>query len=145
MHTKPTSTFIPALAAAMLFAASPAGAQLFKCQGPDGKVVFSDVRCEGPAAAAKVEKAETGGRHQLSDADKVRIRELEEAQKRPGATAEWVSGSALEISSIRSGQEARLTAEQRARRDGLQAGLSGTDAKKRKDALNAIREIYSQQ
>lgn len=145
MRTRPTTRFLPALAAAALFAALPASAQLFKCQGPDGKIVFSDTRCEGPAAAAKVEKAQTGGRHQLTEPDKERIRELEERQKRPGAAGEWVSAAGLEISSIRSGQELRLTAEQRAKRQGLQAALSGTDAKKRKDALNAIREIYSQQ
>ena len=34
------------LAAAAVLVAQPAFAQLYKCKGPDGKVVYSDTRCE---------------------------------------------------------------------------------------------------
>ncbi len=121
-----------------------ASAQLFKCQAPDGKVVFSDTRCEGPAAAAKVEKVDPSGRHQLTDADKARIRELEVGQLGAKVTDEQKTAASLEISSIRIGQEARLTPEQRKRREAINAELAGPDPKKRKDALNALRTLYSQ-
>src|SRR3954463_9415070 len=40
------------IAAAFVFVAFPASAQLFKCKGPDGKVVYSDTRCEASDAGA---------------------------------------------------------------------------------------------
>lgn len=140
--------FSLALAAGALLAATPATAQLFKCQDASGKVVFSDVRCEAPApkaaAPTSAEKA-AAGRYQMTDADRQRIQQLEAGQKRAGLSAELVSAENLEIFSIRSGQDARLSQDQRSRREALQPGLSSTDAKKRKEALNAIRELYSQQ
>ena len=132
------------MAAGFVLAPVLASAQMFKCPGPDGKIVFSDVRCEGPTAAAKVEKADPSGRHQLTDADKDRIKELEAAQKVPKVNDEQRTAASLEISSIRIGQEARLTQDQRKQRDALVAQLGSADAKKRKDALNALRTLYSE-
>jgi hypothetical protein len=44
-----------AVALGALVGLSPAWAQPFKCTGPDGKIVYSDTRCEGPAAKAPSE------------------------------------------------------------------------------------------
>lgn len=44
MNNKITMSF---LAAAAAFVVPPALGQLYKCKGPDGKVVYSDSRCEG--------------------------------------------------------------------------------------------------
>ena len=43
-----------ALALLAALAALPASAQLYKCQGPDGKVVYSDQRCESKSTTANV-------------------------------------------------------------------------------------------
>src|SRR3954470_25045887 len=40
------------VAAAALAAAGNASAQLYKCKGPDGKVVYSDRRCEASDTAS---------------------------------------------------------------------------------------------
>ena len=42
----------PALALAALLVPAIASAQLFKCKGPDGKVVYSDSRCEAAETGA---------------------------------------------------------------------------------------------
>ena len=156
-----------------------AHAQLFKCTGPDGKVVYSDTRCEASSkgtlkvtpmgttpsekeladAAAKAEAAKAGatpgappvetggkmvgGRYQLSSSDKERIQNLEVGQTRMGAYDEQKSASSLEISAIRSGLDARMPSDAKSKRDGFTTDLSSTDAKKRKDSLNKLRELYS--
>ena len=38
-----------AMAAVAAISAASAGAQLFKCKGPDGKIVYSDTKCEASA------------------------------------------------------------------------------------------------
>ena len=42
------------LAACAALLAMPAQAQLYKCKGPDGKIVYSDQRCESKAEVAPV-------------------------------------------------------------------------------------------
>ena len=158
-----------------------AHAQLFKCTGPDGKVVYSDTRCEASSkgtlkvtpmgttpsekeladAAAKAEAAKAGGapgapaapaetggkmvngRYQLSSSDKERIQNLEVNNTRMGAYAEQKTAASLEMSAIRSGLDARMPSDAKSKRDGLVTDLSSTDAKKRKDSLNKLRELYS--
>ena len=174
------------IALATLVASTGAAAQLFKCKGPDGKIVYSDTRCEAsnkgalkvtpmgttPSekeladAAAKAEAAAAakasasgavpgapadagatgkmvGGRYQMSNSDKDRIRDLEVGNTRMGAYDEQKTAASLEISAIRSGQDARMPPDAKSRRDGLTTDLSSTDAKKRKATLNALRELYS--
>ena len=43
-----------AMAVVAAFACGSASAQLYKCTGPDGKVVFSDSKCDAAAAPIKV-------------------------------------------------------------------------------------------
>jgi hypothetical protein len=180
---------LPALALAALLVPAIASAQLFKCKGPDGKVVYSDSRCEAAetgalkvtpmgttpserekAAAAKAEadKAQAAKAaderakapaippgmmlvpqpapapkpYELTASDSERLRNLEVGSTRAGASAEQKSGFELEARYIKSGRDARLSAEQRARRDSLNADLSSTDAKKRREALDSLRRLY---
>ena len=57
-----------ALAVAALLVPALAAAQLFKCKGPDGKIIYSDTRCEAAASgdALKVSPNSTtgGGRYE---------------------------------------------------------------------------------
>jgi hypothetical protein len=174
------------LAGALLLPAL-ANAQLYKCPGPDGKIVYSDTRCDGTNTgnlkvtpnsstmserekaieAAKQEAAKAGaapagapgapptlednpnagkvvgGRYQLTSSDKGRLQNLEVNLGRSGASDELKTATSLEMSAIRSGQDARMTSDAKSTRESLTADLSSTDAKKRKDSLNRLRELYS--
>ena len=170
------------LAVALLAAPLAVQAQLYKCTGPDGKVVYSDTRCEASdkgslkvrpnsstqserekamaeKAAAEADAARRataegrppptpgantapGARYELTSADRERIRELEMTMGSQGATREQKEGASFEISSIRSGSDALLDADKRARRDSLRTDLSSLDAKKRRQALEDFRRVY---
>lgn len=176
-----------ALAASMVPMLAPA--QLFKCVGPDGKVVYSDSRCEAsnkgnlkvtpnsttPSekeladAALKAEQAKAAaaggvtpsgtpgaapeeapgagkfvnGRYQMTSSDKDRIRNLETNATRQGAYDEQKTAASLEMSAIRSGLDSRMPSDAKSKRDGLTTDLSSTDAKKRRESLNKLRELYS--
>ena len=175
-----------------------AHAQLFKCKGPDGKVVYSDTRCDSgatagalppgvsnraheneakaaadkaaadkaeaerkaqaealveaakkaglvtpaPAAAAPAPAAERPKPYELTSSDRERIRSLEMDGARIGASAEQKRAASMEIESIRSGRDARMTGDDRARRDSLNSDLVSTDANKRKRALQDLQSIY---
>lgn len=97
-----------------------------------------------PAAPAAGPAGSRPGRYQLTSSDKDRIRDLEVSQGRLGASSEQKAAASLELSSIRSGQDARMSAEQRSRRDAMHTDLVSADAKKRKDTLNALRTLYSE-
>jgi hypothetical protein len=53
-----------ALAAVMAFAAADVSAQLYKCKGPDGKVVYSDRVCEAGDSAGKLAPGVSNRAHQ---------------------------------------------------------------------------------
>jgi hypothetical protein len=192
-----TTMIVAAVAAAAV--ATGAQAQLFKCKGPDGKVVYSDTRCDSGAtagalppgvsnkahenearaaaekaaadkaeaerkaqAAALVEAAKKAGLvapapaapsaspaaaerprpYELTSADRERIRSLEVDASRMGASPEQKRAASMEIDSIRSGRDARMTGDDRSRRDSLNSDLSSTDAAKRKRALQDLQSIY---
>lgn len=59
-----------------------------------------------------------------------------------GATSEQKTAAQLEIRNITNGSESRLSAGDRARRESLTTDLGSTDAKKRREALRELREIY---
>ena len=183
-------TKTPMILAAALLLPALANAQLYKCPGPDGKIVYSDTRCDGtntgnlkvtpnsttmserekaieaakqeaaakaaapgaqgavPGAAPTLEENPNagkvvGGRYQLTSSDKQRIQNLEVNLGRSGASDELKTATSLEMSAIRSGQDARMPSDAKSRRDSLTADLTSTDAKKRKASLNALRELYS--
>ncbi len=203
------TNLLAAVAVAAALSAAAAHAQLFKCKGPDGKIVYSDTRCEAGATpsglpsglgnrananderaaseksaaekaaaeaklqaearvaaerkadaearkaaglpplgdGANVPQGATGstapGRYQLTGRDMERIRNLEIDARRQGAYAEQKTASQLEISSIRSGSDSRLSSDERARLDGLRSDLGSVDAKKRNQALQDLRSLYS--
>jgi hypothetical protein len=191
-----TTMIVAAIVAAAV--GTGAHAQLFKCKGPDGKVVYSDTRCESssttgalPAgvsnrahenearaaaekaaadkaeaerkaqAEALVEAAKKAGLvappagstapapaaerpkpYQLTSSDRERIRSLEMDTTRLGASAEQKRAASMEIESIRSGRDARMSGDDRSRRDSLNSDLVSTDANKRKRALQDLQSIY---
>ena len=131
-----------------LLVPAAAHAQLFKCTGPDGKIVYSDTRCEASSKGAlKVTPmGTTPSEKELADAAakaKERIQNLEVGNTRMGAYDEQKTAASLEMSAIRSGLDARMPSDAKSKRDGLVTDLSSTDAKKRKDSLNKLRELYS--
>lgn len=180
------------LGAGALLLPAMASAQLFKCKGPDGKIVYSDSRCEAAetgalkvtpmgttpsdrekAAAKKAadDKAEAEKKaaekaawekgippgmvlvpapvaaperkpYEMTSSDNQRMRNLEVDATRAGAYSEQKSAFELEARHIRSGRDAALSSDERARRDAFHADLSSTDAKKRREALEGLRRIY---
>ena len=74
--------------------------------------------------------------------DRERLRNLETTRTSLAATAEQKSAIDLEIRSIQSGRDARLSSEERSRRDALHSDLSSLDAQKRRRALAEFRGLY---
>ena len=141
---KPRVLFAAALA--VLLGSTHAWAQPFKCTGPDGKIVYSDTRCEGPAAKAAPtaqDESKARGRYELTDADRERIRTLEALVVKADSFSEQKTAAQLEIQNIRRGADARLSSAEREKRDTFAAELSSADAKKRTQALRELREIYA--
>jgi hypothetical protein len=133
-----------AVAMGALLCSTLAPAEMFKCTGPDGKIVFSDTRCEGPAATPSAAPGAAKSRnYELTSADRDRIRVLEAMGSKAGAYSEQKTAAQLEIQNIRRGAEARLSTAERERREALSAELSSDDPKKRNKALGDLREIYS--
>jgi len=183
------------IALAAVFACGPVAAQMYKCKGPDGKIVYSDTKCEashtGDALkvtpmgttkserekameAAAAEKADAdrkaaekaaerkaiakdvaeemrgqGGSasaaptpYQLTSADRERIRELEMTTNSIGANSEQKAAARIHIARIKRGDEAKMSASDRAARDSLVTDLSTTDQAKRERTLREIQSKY---
>jgi hypothetical protein len=132
--------------AVALAAAGVATAQPFKCTNEEGKTVYSDQRCD--TMPKKVEpppvvKPAAGARYQPNAEDQERIKKLEAETIRKGSTNEQKEAAILEVSAIRSGQDSRLSPEERAKRDGFTGELGNADPKKRVQALRDLRNFYS--
>jgi hypothetical protein len=207
--------FAITLAALALLAVLPARAQLFKCKGPDGKIVYSDQRCEAAAAPAAVAPGVSNRAHAIEEkaaqdkaaaektreeariaaearvaaeakaaaearklgvapgaappsppaappaaasaaasaaaparpsgpgaADQERLRNLQVTRGQPNATSEQKSAAQIEIDAIRSGRDSELSSADRDRRDSLSSDLRSLDPKKRKEALQELRNLY---
>lgn len=125
--------------------AVPAQAELFKCRNAEGKIVYSDQRCPNaedakPKAEAPSPKPAPGG---LSPEQRQRVEALEATTRNTTANADQKWAARLEINAIRSGLEARLTPDERAKRDVLVTDLGDADAKKRRDAMQELRWFYN--
>jgi len=100
MNDKLTRTRVAAALAALLLSTG-AGAQLFKCKGPDGKIVYSDTRCEAAADQGKLAPGVSNRAHenearaaaQKAEEDKAKAEEqrkadaLVEAARKAGLVA----------------------------------------------------------
>jgi len=87
-------------AAAGLAAAGDVSAQLYKCQGPDGKVVYSDRRCEASDTAGK-----------LAPGVNNRAREIEEKAAADKAAADKAAAELRQRAEARAAAERKLDAE----------------------------------
>ena len=87
-------------AAAGLAAAGDVSAQLYKCQGPDGKVVYSDRRCEASDTAGK-----------LAPGVSNRAREIEEKAAADKAAADKAAAELRQQAEARVAAERKLDAE----------------------------------
>jgi hypothetical protein len=132
------------LVAMSMFAATGASAEMFKCTNEQGKTVFSDQRCDN--MPAKVEaapaKPKAGDRYQPTAEDQERIRKLEQLSVDKASTSEQKSGAILEVSTIRSGQDARMSAADHAKREVITKELGNADPQKRAQALRDMRTLY---
>ena len=79
------------LAACAAFLAVPAQAQLFKCKGPDGKIVYSDQRCESKAEVAPVAPGVKNDAHGVEQ----RAREEKEAAAKKAAELDAAADAAV--------------------------------------------------
>jgi hypothetical protein len=95
-----------------------------------------------PGAAPPAQGASSAGPYVLTGRDRDRLRDLEITESSVGATAEEKAAARLEMSSIRSGREARMSAADRQVRDSLRSDLSSADAPKRRRALENLRSLY---
>ena len=95
------------------------------------------------AEPAPVAKPAAGGRYQPTAEDHERIKKLEAETVRRDSFSEQKEAAILEVSAIRSGQDSRLSAADRAKRDAFSAQLSSTDVDKRVQALRELRNFYS--
>ena len=116
-------------------------AETFKCVGADGKVAFSDQRCEtdrppakAPAAAPEAPRGPTP--------EQQRLKVLEAVSIDHSANAEQKTAAMLEAGNIRRGLESKMTPAERERRDALTKELASPDAEKRAAALRDLRSIY---
>lgn len=82
-------TSVIAAAAAAAFIGTGAQAQLFKCKGPDGKIVYSDTRCESGATTGALPAGVSNRAHEneaKAAADKAAA-EKAEAERKANAKA----------------------------------------------------------
>ena len=130
-------------ALAGLVVAAGAWAQPFKCVGPDGKVSFSDQRCESDRPKVKAD-FETGDKDAkgLTAADRERIKALEAVTVSKAASSEQKTAALLEASNIRRGLEGQLSPEDKAKREALTKEIANADPAKRAEALRQLRALY---
>jgi hypothetical protein len=98
-----------------------------------------------PAApgSATVQGSVPPGPYDLTSRDRDRLRDLQITESSVGASREQREAARMEMASIRSGREARLSAADRERRESLHADMSSADAKKRAQALRELRSLYN--
>ena len=98
----------------------------------------------GPAGSTESRQAGSSAPKEYvpSHSDLERLRNLETSRTSLAATPEQKSAIDLEIRSIQSGRDARLSSGERSRRDALHSDLSSLDAQKRRQALSEFRRLY---
>jgi hypothetical protein len=129
---------------AVALSATCAVAAPFKCVGPDGKVVFSDQRCESDPVPAKpgTAGAPAADKARGPSPDQERLKALDAISTSHEANSEQKTAAMLEAGNIRRGLDGKLTAAERERREGLTKELAGADASQRAAALRELRTLY---
>ena len=130
------STLVAALSATCAMAAT------FKCVGPDGKVVFSDQRCESEPAPPKPAAAPATDKARGPSPSEERLKALDAISTNKAANSEQKTAAMLEAGNIRRGLDAKLTPAERERREALTRDLADADAAKRTAALRELRALY---
>lgn len=128
------ATLVVALSATCAVAAP------FKCVGPDGKIVFSDQRCESDPTPPKPASAPDKARGPSPDQE--RLKALDAISTNQASNSEQKTAAMLEAGNIRRGLDSKLTPAERERRDALTRELADADAKKRTAALRDLRALY---
>jgi hypothetical protein len=114
----------------------------FKCVGPDGKIVFSDQRCESDPAPPKPGAAPAPDKARGPSPDQERLKVLDAISTNHTANGEQKTAAMLEAGNIRRGLESKLTPAERERREALTKELAGADSNKRAAALRELRTLY---
>ena len=161
------------LALLSLIVASAADADVFKCKGPQGEVTYSESPCPGqpsvkmdlrppiedrnprPAAGPAVATGTAGAPlappviapasngYELSYGDRQRIANLEQIERTTSAYREQRLSAALEIRHIRLGTLARLSADDRVKKDNYWADLGKLDAERRRTAAAQLADLFA--
>lgn len=137
-----------ALMMAALLATAGVSAQPYKCTNAEGKTVYSDQRCDAaPKKAPEAAKPEAkkDGRYVPTAQEDARIKVLEHEAAKHDVSSERKTALLLEASAIRSGVDARMSSEDRSKRDIIAAELTSKDVKVRTRALADLRNLYGKQ
>jgi hypothetical protein len=123
-----------------LVAAFPAAAlaQPYKCVGPDGKVTFSDQKCETDRPKVKDQLEDKGPSAEVRE----RLKALDAITTDKTANNEQKTAALLEASNIRRNLEGQLSADDKAKRGELTRQLGDKDQAKRAQALRELRSLY---
>lgn len=127
---------------AVALSATGAAAASFKCVGPDGKIVFSDQRCESDPVPPKPTAAPAPDKPRGPTPDQERLKVLDAISTSHAANSEQKTAAMLEAGNIRRGLDAKLKPAERERREALTKELEDADADKRAEALRELRALY---
>ena len=147
-------------------------AEIFKCKGPGGRVLYGDSPCPGgggevltldenppappgaPPAAnrnpelpvvsprMRPEAPRAPVRYELSANERQRIVSLEQVQ-RSGDNSEKREAARMEIDEIRRGVLARMSFEDRRRKDGYWTDLDNIDRRRRIVAVEQLADLFA--
>jgi len=157
-----------AVAAAL---ASSADAELFKCTGADGRILYSDSPCPtgsrsetiqpndnsplaakapappedvrlAPPVPAGKRSAQVASRYELSVNERQRVANLEQVQ-RAADNDEKRQAARMEIQEIQRGTMARMSYEDLRRKDGYWIDLGNLDPKRRQAAVQQLADLFA--
>jgi hypothetical protein len=95
-----------------------------------------------PSAPAPAAAVANGG-YELSYSDRQRIANLEQIERTTSAYAEQRRSATLEIRTIRSGALARMSADDRAKKDSYWADLGKLDVDRRRAAASQLANLFA--
>jgi hypothetical protein len=135
---------IATLCLALASVVPAAQAEMYKCNGPYGRPVFTDQPCDNllpvpeKKEAAEPDKAAKGP----SAEDQTRLKALDAITDDPKANDEQKTAAQLEAGNIRRNLEDKLSKSDKERRAALTRKLADPDRQKRAAALRELRTLY---